>query len=312
MYEFLKAFTISTILSAVLAFGSCTCAPGANQLPEHITLLLCTANVQFFAQAQPSAILQALDALRQEQDDLVLFGLQETHIKNLNKIKQILPAYQVYDYRKDTNQLSNAVLVYNKFQLTIKYSGINLPAYTHTPDRYATVLDFPAIHFKLVNTHLVGGRFDDQHWYKHPHARNEQIRAILKAYPTVILGDFNADNTPAATIKQGGYWETMLKLGVRQGKDPVQVEVDFRNYMFGLHGELVQQGYTSLLKKQDINYTVKRGASQCVVDWMYARKYFVQSKDYQVLDQGVIRAIDQGLSDHDFPWIRIRMKVPPQ
>ncbi len=329
-YSFKQHFVICMILSAILAVGSCTCGSDESAGPHEsaggpadktITILLCTANVHYLGDNAPNKVLEPLVKLRQETDDLVFVGLQEVPTGKLEDIKQAFTSYQVYDDDRKGG-LANTLVVFNKLKLTINPIHIDLPIPPATvviPSknkpvgrRYATILHMPAINLKVANTHILGGRFDDAGWYLFPHIRNEQIKAILTDNPTIIMGDFNADNTPNVKIKQGGYWETIMKLGTGQGKDPVQVEADFRNYMFGLHAELVQQGYAPLLTEQDVEYTIKRGASQGIVDWIYGTKEFTQGEGYQVVDKGIIRAIDPKLSDHNFPWIRIRIKDPRQ
>lgn len=314
-YSFKKRFSIYLILSALLAISSCTCGsnePAGDLSSKTITILLCTANVQYFKGVQPTAVLKPLADLRQTTDNLVFIGLQETPTNMIEDIKRAFPEYQVEDYRGAGANLANSLVVFNKLKLKINPQHIDLPKPQHAGRRYATIVHLPDINFTVANTHILGGRFDDAQWYLYPNIRNEQIKAILTYNPTIVMGDFNADNTPNVIIKSGGYLEKNLKLGIGADKDSAQVEKDFRNYMFGLHTELAQQAYVSLLTEQDIKYTVKRGSSQGIVDWVYAAKKFTQVKGYEVIDRGIIRAIDQGLSDHDFPWIRIRIKDPRQ
>lgn len=312
MYCFFKPFILYTTLLTVLAIGSCTCGLDAvgdiRPLPQSITILLCTANVQFFQDAQPDAVLPTLAALRQETDELVIFGLQETNASDLSKMRQALSDYQVYDYRKTASQLSNTVLVYNKTQLKIEYSGMDLPTYEPTPPRYATVLNFPDINFKLVNTHLLGGRFDDETWYKHPSGRKEQMKAILELHPTIIMGDFNADNTPDAEL--GSYWTNHLKKFLHLQPElsadvRKNAEDTLKSYIYSVHTELAIQDYIPILTRGEIGTTVGRGGHKGVVDWMYATK----KTQYEIVNFGLIKAIEQNLSDHNFLWIRIRVKV---
>jgi len=335
IYSFKKHFAICMILSVILAVGSCTCDPGKPAGPDEsagdppyktITILLCTANVEGFVDVQfgkngitdhksdkfrnTADVLKPLFDLRQETtDDLVLIGLQEVpttkknekkgimyEINGIEEIKKSFPpsgGYEVYDHRGAGANWANTLVIYNKLQLKLDEKGIDLPdpneelRKKNLPTvgrRYANILYFPAINLRVANTHILGGRFDDARWQLYPNIRTEQIKAILTHNPTIVMGDFNAGNQPILNSSNSK-----------------------KKYLYGLHVELAQKGYIPLLTKQEIGPTSWGGG---MIDWIYTTKKLTQEKGYTVVNWGVIKAIDQKLSDHNFPWIRIRIKDP--
>lgn len=59
----------------------------------------------------------------------------------------------------------------------------------------------------------------------------------------------------------------------------------------------------SLISKDGIESTSMYGG---VVDWIYKRNDS-DSVSCEVLNWGVVKAKERKLSDHDFPWVRLKM-----
>lgn len=303
-------------LLLMLAISACMCRNRANDQKEILTnnppikdptnknksviLLICTANVQFFKTNTPQAILNELATLRQEQDDIVIFGLQETAEAHFKQIENMLPGYTTYDHRLGDRGLSNMVLIYNKSSHKVNFSGINLPRYGRTPQRYATIIEIPDLNFKLANTHLFGGRFDDRQFFYFPKARVEQMAVILDRYPTVVMGDFNVDNNQYSELS--GYWERLLNDFIQNNPNADEQKAirDYKEYKNRIHAELSQRGYISLFDRETMPPT---SMGNTVTDWIYADKKL----QYTILDKGMIMAINRNLSDHNFLWVRIKI-----
>jgi endonuclease/exonuclease/phosphatase family metal-dependent hydrolase len=249
-------------LSFVLAMASCKCGANKDENKHRdedkthnksLTMLICTANIQFFKTNTAQVVLKALDGLRQDQDDIVVFGLQETEAGHLQEIQKAVPAYKVYDYRPNHPRHSNIVAIYNNTQFKIEHGGIVLPKYGKT-QRYATIIKIPEINFSLANTHLFGGRFDDELWYLFPNARNEQIKKILNDHPTIVLGDFNADNEPPKG--NSGYWGQKLKSYILHKNCTVEeARAALEAYQCSVHADLEKENYVSLLTREGMKAT---------------------------------------------------------
>ena len=267
---------------------------------QSLTILVCTANVKSFKAPQSSQLLKKLAQLRQEGDDVVFLGLQEVQQKYIGAIKKELTGYEIYDYRKEnSSQLSNTIAVYNKTGIKIKYDGLLLPCFGKTPERWAIVGELVNQKFGVVNTHLFGGKYDDSHWYTFVNSREQQIKSIIDTFkPTIILGDFNADNKPDKPFTK--YWRSKMENIITMYNHLTygEVEKKLQQYIYGIHGLLEREGYISLLERDNISST---SSFNSVVDWIYIDK----DCKYSVVDWGVIEGIKTKLSDHNFPWVRI-------
>jgi endonuclease/exonuclease/phosphatase family metal-dependent hydrolase len=311
----MKYLLVCAWLSLVLAFGACQCGGNTkvdspadrSALPDaSVTILVCTANVQYFHTNIPQVVLKELDGLRQAEDDIVILALQETKAEHYQKIKQALPAYEVYDsHRQDEKELANTIAVFNKTQHKIKHTNITLPRYGPVPQRYAAIVEIPTINFKVANTHLFGGRFDDPTFFYFPKVRSEQMAVILSIQPTIVMGDFNVDSIQPTNL--GKYWERILNKFLHahiDNSDILKEEAmsNFIKYLSGVHVDLQQANYTSLLQREAVK-TTARGNS--VVDWIYINKNI----NYSVVNAGVVAGINKKLSDHNFVWARIVVKL---
>ena len=115
----------------------------------------------------------------------------------------------------------------------------------------------------VVCMHLTGGRVDDMRWKQLRDQRFKENEYVIssKFQPTVpmlIMGDFNAPSTPEEVSS-----EHARSLGAVTDEDISC----FKQYMVGVHDELVNIGWKPAYKKNDLPiHTSVFGSS---VDWVY-------------------------------------------
>jgi len=256
-------------------------------------ILICSANAHGFSDLNGKDILQTIDQLKTDNDDIVIIGLQECYKdpKGIN-----LPGYDIYA----EGCSDNSIFVYQKKDFCIKQQASNLPL-CHT-QRYVNRITLSAANDLIIaNTHLVGGRYDDQHWFKFPDGREQQLAQILTYKPDFILGDFNADVTDdISTI----YWQNLLKLKKCTDTDK---EAKLKKYKISGHQYLADNEYKSALDRHVICPTTP---FKTVVDWIYYLKQnqSTKIKKITILGSGKIVAIPN-LSDHNFPWVRLQIEL---
>jgi hypothetical protein len=191
----------------------------------------------------------------------------------------------------------NAIFVYQKKDFGITQQAHTLEHFNTT--RYVNLLSLSAANnLTIANTHLVGGRYDDQHWVKFPDGRKRQIEQILTHVPDFILGDFNADT---ADDISSTYWNELLKKSTDADN-----ELNLKKYKTSGHKYLIDNNYRSIFDRDTLCPTTPFNT---VVDWIYylqANKS-TKVKKVTILEKGKIEAINLNLSDHNFIWIRVQI-----
>ncbi len=268
--------------------------PDTPQRPQRIQLLICTANAYSFKQPAADQLVKTIAALRQPDDDVIIFGFQETSASHqAQHFSKHLPQFSLFH---DGSGCSNTIAILAKQHPTVHSTILKLPQqHTATPDRFALLLDLPDWGISIATTHLTGGKYDDQHWMHFTDGRIQQLATILQHQPTVLMGDFNADSHFQEPL--AAYWQKLLK------KAPDKTLDDLRQYNTGAHQYLTQQGYATAIDRGALTRTTPYGT---VVDWIYVSS---QKHTYAVKAWGTVPGISQNLSDHDFPWVRLEIKL---
>lgn len=269
-----------------------------NDLPKFegksFQLLICSANVYGFnlKSKNPEDTFKELDKLKRDNDDIVVIGLQEC-CNNPNTLA--LPGYKVFA----ANCSCDAIFVYQKKDFGITQQTHTLPLF-HT-DRYVNLLNLSAANnLTIANTHLVGGKFDDQHWVDFIDGREKQLQQILTHQPEFILGDFNADTIDTIS---GEYWQKLLQISTAPNK-----EANLKKYKTSGHKYLTDNNYTSTVNRDTVYPTTPFFS---VVDWIYRlqENKSTKVKTITILEQGKIEAMNLNLSDHDFIWVRLKIEL---
>ena len=292
---FIKYPSIRIIRLSVAIFIGCCACKGTDSDNSHTnnphtnnphtnnpnTLLLCTANIFQLNKASATNILQQLKGLQKPTDDVVVFAFQEAIAnKWKDELKTALNGFKIYECPTDQGDfLDNTVAVYVKNPYKIQSENFQLPL--HATPRSACVVQLPTLGLVFANVHLFGGRYDDQKWADHQQARGAQMQAIVQKYkPSIVLGDFNADDHYPADIDTGSYWKA--KLGT---KNPQTLQ----KFLTGVHTYLAGTGYKSVIDRSQIATTTPFGV---VSDWIY------QASDlgYTVQEWGIIPAINKNFS----------------
>lgn len=291
------------MLFQLLGGCSCSSSPSTTSRTLHspsttsrtLQVLVCTANVWEFQGAAATGLVKAADALRKPEDDVVVFGFQETNASHRQQyFLQDLPGYQVFH---DGGGCSNTLAVFTKQPMKTHCTVVQLPQqHPATPMRYALLMDLSTLGIKIMSTHLLGGRYDDAHWMQCIDGREQQLATILQHRPAILIGDFNADSRFEPPLAD--YWQKLLQ------KAPGKTSADLRKYNTGAHQYLASKGYTTAIARDDLSCTTPFGT---VVDWIYLDP---QQLAYKIQDWGVVEGIAKDFSDHKFPWVRIEVILP--
>jgi exonuclease III len=147
----------------------------------------------------------------------------QSHIKKINQ-------------KLDKTKLGN--VIYGKYNLKNikKIKNIDDLDYDkkgcHTKPRCATSIIIN--NYKLINTHLCGGRFDDKYAMNNKipkDTKERQMKNILYQKPDIIVGDFNSsfENTNNKVWKEGAL-NILLKADYKSAiKDYLTKETSFRS-----------------------------------------------------------------------------------
>eukprot|EP00762_Andalucia_godoyi_P004287 ANDGO_05500.mRNA.1 hypothetical protein SARC_00085 len=174
-------------------------------------------------------------------------------------------------------------------------SEIELPSTKFEDDRRTAamvVVQTRSRSFKLLTTHLLGGRYDDVHYKELQFQRTQQLKPIVDSRPDVIVADFNSISRDRFANHRASicrYFRGNLK-----AEDELAVE----EYMTNGHSYLDSCGFAAVDPPAE---TSSRG--HIPVDWLYYRacdgppacKYIAMYPDASLCpnDPGLV-----ALSDH--------------
>ena len=236
-------------------------------------------------------------------NDVVIVGFQELREGRQEVHNQLREMGAVLAESWDSQGFTNTIAVISKHAKTKKHvcSQIDFKQ-TYRSGRSASLISFPDLGLTIANTHLFGGKYDDIDFHKYQNSRGDMLMHIveknpLKQTPHIVMGDFNSD-TKNDSASTKGYWENIL-----EDKTPKDKNLSFKHvkkFLASGHDYLNEQGYVSLIERDTMQPTTPFGV---VCDWIYFKKQSL--KDYKVLESGACNAMEMGLSDHNFPWVRI-------
>lgn len=146
----------------------------------------------------------------------------------------------------------------------------------------------------IANTHLCGGRHDDQHYATLVDAKAEEMSQLVEALkPDIVVGDFNAESNWFEALSTLNSYPLFEDLGTAEKEL-------FLQYYRSAHLFLQENGYVPAFAEQDVRPTSAFGG---VPDWIYVKSGLQDT----VFDVKKVEAIPY-YSDHNalYCWFRVK------
>ena len=138
---------------------------------------------------------------------------------------------------------------------------------------------------KIANTHLCGGRFDDEHFKQLKNTKVNEMSEIVRQKPDIVVGDFNGE--------PGDVVESLNGYNLFSSLTPNEKKV-FMVYFNSVHAVLQKSGYTPAYSVEEIGPTSTYGGTP---DWIYHNT----SVDVKYAEQ--VTALND-LSDHNDVFVQ--------
>lgn len=246
--------------------------------------------------------------------DIIIVGLQEHTSHKLDDFfKNKFPDHFVDSVISDTISEPSLIVLYKKNYKT-KTITEQFTNYLFESRKFITAEIYQGNKkiIKVANTHLAGGRYDDENLAENSenyNVRYEQTEQIINSKnPDIIMGDFNSDPKGLQIESQELYWKYFC---TKKKKDYELNKNNIENYLTNPHKLLKEKEYSSVVPTKDVKVTTP---FETTVDWIYKKN---ESKNIEVKKYEYIQALSpnnkfkngESISDHNFLYTELCITV---